>query len=242
MRPQMPSRGRIDRLPTAAIAAFAPSSRRHRTGRTVDRSEFQSEPLMRASLEPAAFRPFLSTLARGVRVVLVLVVGVAVLAPGGAPSWAQSDDPSQEAATRLEALDRATRGQGPQTCFDRRQAMAIETQRVYAELLVAALACERFYGLADGYETYVDFSTRHEGLLTETQGTLERYLGSTAAFDSYVTRLANEQTQQLAEYGTGRYCEIHSSRFDSLIDAAPGSVRGYMEELAGRLLARQRGC
>lgn len=155
---------------------------------------------------------------------------------------AQSDPPPFETTTRLEALERATRGQGPQTCFTRPEALAIETQRIYAEILVSALACEGSYGLADGHETYAAFSERHEGLLVETRQVLERFLGDMAAFDTYTTRLANEQTQELSRHGTARYCDIHRSRFHSLIGAAPSSVRDYMEDLAGRLLARQRGC
>ncbi len=188
---------------------------------------------MRASPEPVS-----------ILLAAVLLVVSALAHPAAADTAAAdtADVPSFEATTRLDALERATRGQGPQTCFTRQEALAIETQRVYAELLVSALACERSYGLEDGYEAYVLFSERHQGLLIETQGTLERYLGSQAAFDSYSTRLANEQTQALSDHGTTRYCNIHRSRFGSLIAAEPGSVRDYMEELAGRLLSRQRGC
>lgn len=174
--------------------------------------------------------------------VAALALAILVAATPMRPALGQSDPPPFETTTRLDALERVTRGQGPQTCFTRRQALAIETQRVYSEILVSSLACEAAYGLADGREAYEVFSARHEGLLVETRQVLESYLGDTAAFDAYTTRLANEQTLALSHNGTGRYCAIHRSRFYSLIGASPSAVRNYMEELAGRLLARQRGC
>lgn len=165
---------------------------------------------------------------------------VALLALLPLPATAQ-EAPPFETTTRLDALERATGGEGPRTCYSRQEARAYEAMRVHTELMVAGLTCAEVYGMGDTYALYQNFTEAHSEFLAASQRTIEMRDGD-RGYDAYRTVIANEETRLLSRWGATLYCFSRRSRFTSLIYAAPQSFRDYVEELAGRLLISQRGC
>ena len=170
-----------------------------------------------------------------------LIVGVIIAAlfavvPVAA---AAQDTPPFETTDRLEALDRIT--DGPATCYSRDQARAFEAMRVHTELMIAGLSCAEVYGNADIYGFYQDFTIAHSDFLTASQRVIEQRDGD-RGYDAFRTRIANVETGLISRWGTTGYCRIREARFGSLIFASPDSFRAYVEDLAGRVLASQRGC
>ena len=152
---------------------------------------------------------------------------------------AAQETPPFETITRLEALDSIT--DGPSTCYSRDQARAFEAMRIHTELMVAGLSCADVYGKGDIYGLYQDFTIAHADFLSASQRVIEQVDGD-RGYDAYRTRIANVETRLIGRWGTTGYCRIRESRFDSLIFASPDSFRTYVEELAGRVIASQRGC
>lgn len=173
------------------------------------------------------------------RFILAVVVACVIAVPPIA-ALAQ-DTPPFETTTRLDALERITEGEGPQTCYSRQEARAYEAMRVHTELMVASLTCAEVYGMGDTYELYQNFTVTQSPVLLAAQHTIELRDGD-RGYDAYRTVIANREAQLLNRWGATGYCRIRQSRFGSLINATPQSFQNYVEELAGRVLVRQRGC
>lgn len=161
-------------------------------------------------------------------------------------SAARSADAPAQGSQALSTLNTLAPAQPAAGCVSRPVAFAEAVMRLHTELMLTSLTCGEVYGDPALYERYLRFTVTHADLLRTAQRTLEEHLGGAGngeqAFDTWRTRLANEEAQRLTDWDVARYCAARQSRFTSLIGAAPASFRAYAENVALRRIAGQGGC
>lgn len=184
-------------------------------------------------------------LARIVPILAVVAIAMTALAPA-APAQTTASQPSTvETLEQLMTLPAPPERRG--LCVPTDRAEADQFMRLHTELLVASLACDQSFGVGDGdlYQDYRRFNQRHARLIIDSQQDLETAFSvggdGVAAFNTYRTRMANEEADRLRRLTAPTYCRVLSRRFDYLIEAEPDALAAYIADSAGRARYRS-GC
>ena len=136
---------------------------------------------------------------------------------------------------------------GPAACMDNggtRQPHQVI--RLHTQLMVAGLACAEVYQEPDLFRQYRIFSTDNADLFRQARADVEAEFGGgedgTAQFDTYRTRLANEEALIIVDRSLTTYCRMRESRFRHLIGSTAEGFSGYADAVAARARVRQSGC
>lgn len=136
---------------------------------------------------------------------------------------------------------------GPAACMDRGGTRrSHQLVRLHTQLMVAGLACADVYGEPDLFRQYRVFSTDNANLLRQARADVEAEFGGgeggTQQFDTYRTRLANEEALIIVDRSLTTYCRMRESRFRHLIDSTAEGFSSYADAVAARARVRQSGC
>ncbi len=184
-------------------------------------------------------------LARIVSLLAVMAIAMAAPAPAVLAQTTASQPGTVETLEQLMNLPAPPERRG--LCAPADRAEADQFMRLHTELLVTSLACDAAFGVGDGdlYLQYRRFNQRHADLIIDSQEDLETAFSvggdGVAAFNTYRTRMANEEADRLRRLSAPTYCRILSRRFDYLIDAEPDALAAYIADSAGRARYRS-GC
>jgi|GEM_PF-1035003 len=133
-------------------------------------------------------------------------------------------------------------------CVSDEEISAEQMIQLHTTMMVTGLTCHGAFRDPDLFNRYQDFTVAHSDRIIDSQGTLERYLGRTRGgnlarlFDSYRTRMANHEAQQVMSMSATQYCRDQYDRFYAIAEFSPSDLEGYLNRAVDRYRDRYAAC
>ncbi|MEQ9815548.1 MAG: hypothetical protein RLO50_22440 [Azospirillaceae bacterium] len=124
----------------------------------------------------------------------------------------------------------------PGACVTQEEMEADLMIRLRNEVMVSSLTCQSAYGGDQAFIDYVNFTTVHAPSIRNGQETLGnflgRYLGGSRArlFDTYITEMANQESQTVINVSPGRYCAARRTQFETATDFDQSELDRYLTQ------------
>jgi len=124
----------------------------------------------------------------------------------------------------------------PGSCVTEEEMEADLMIRLRNEVMVSSLTCQSAYGGDQAFIDYVNFTTVHAPAIRDGQETLGnflgRYLGGSRArlFDTYITEMANTESQTVINVSPGRYCSARRTQFEAATDFDRAALDRYLTQ------------
>jgi hypothetical protein len=110
-----------------------------------------------------------------------------------------------------------------------------------AGMMVTGLTCRGHFGEDKVFDRYMDFMVDHQSAIRDSQRTLGRFIGSyqrgnqNRLFDTYITRLANDESQLVNDLSAAQYCAARQAQFFAVSDfESDDELEDYLDQWASR--------
>lgn len=120
--------------------------------------------------------------------------------------------------------------------------------RLRNDLMVSSLTCRQAFGGQQAFLDYVNFTTVHQQPIRTSQEVLGsflgRYIGGSRArlFDTYITEMANVESQTVIAMGPARYCAARRQQFSQAVDFDRAGLERYLDEAVNRFRGEYNMC
>lgn len=139
----------------------------------------------------------------------------------------------------LFAITTEIDGDHPQgACVTEDEMAADILARVRTEMMLIGLTCHSIYDEPTLYNRYVDFTVGNRDVIVDAQRTVGGFLGRyqrgsrARLFDTYITELANEESEVIRAESAWRYCESRRDRFFTFAEMQEPDLQAYLSEVA----------
>lgn len=126
--------------------------------------------------------------------------------------------------TLFPQLAEASRYHPADSCASEEAVRADLLTRLRAEMMITGLTCRGHFGEEAVFDRYMDFMVDHQTAIRDSQRTLGRFIGSysrgsqSRLFDTYITRLANDESQLVIDLSATQYCAARQAQFYAVSD------------------------
>lgn len=175
-------------------------------------------------------------------VAVLLLAGCA-----GSDDVAERVDEAQLAALFPDIVDYQP-SYPPGTCMTDEEIRADQLTKLRTEMMITGLSCPAQYRDPDLYARYVGFTTSHQDWIRDSQDTLGRVLQRSQRgnperlFDSYLTEMANNESQNVSKVSTARYCQARWQQFNAVSQFDDEDLQHYLDVAVDHYRDRYRTC
>lgn len=137
--------------------------------------------------------------------------------------------------------------QHPGTCLTDEEIEAEAMIVLHNVLMVTGLQCDAYVSDPLFYR-YTAFTATHQNSLRDAQTVLGQYLGRHKSgnrnrlFDTYRTRLANDESQLALRLSPKQYCQARIQQFSEVADFVAEEFRAFAREAADRRRNAYKTC